>query len=102
MFLKVCQFCFTRSYIPDSKLETLYNGLPKNHQKQPDITSGSLVIDIMSANGDQDPPVLQRVFWALIEGGTATALLVAGGSDSLKALQVRYRALEIGTAYFGS
>ena len=56
----------------------------------------------MSANGDQDPPVLQRVFWALIEGGTATALLVAGGSDSLKALQVHYRALEIGTAYFGS
>ncbi|XP_063675063.1 uncharacterized transporter Mb0941-like [Bolinopsis microptera] len=49
--------------------------------------SGSLVIDIMSANGDQDPPALQRVFWALIEGGTATALLVAGGSDSLKALQ---------------
>ena len=42
----------------------------------------------MGANGDQDPPLLQRVFWALIEGATATALLVAGGSDSLTALQV--------------
>lgn len=49
--------------------------------------SGSLVIDIMSANGDEDPPVTQRVFWALVEGATATALLVAGGADSLKALQ---------------
>ena len=43
----------------------------------------------MSANGDEDPPVTQRVFWALVEGATATALLVAGGEDSLKALQVR-------------
>ena len=42
----------------------------------------------MGANGDQDPPLLQRVFWALIEGATATALLVAGGTDSLTALQV--------------
>ena len=36
----------------------------------------------------QEPPVLQRLFWALVEGGTATALLAAGGTDSLKALQV--------------
>ena len=42
----------------------------------------------MSANGDQDPPIPQRIFWALVEGATATALLVAGGSDALKALQV--------------
>jgi len=49
--------------------------------------SGSLVIDIMSANGDQEPPHAQRVFWALVEGGTATALLVAGGKDALGALQ---------------
>ena len=52
------------------------------------LSPGSLVIDIMSANGNQDPPVLQRVFWALVEGATATALLVAGGKDSLNALQV--------------
>ena len=44
----------------------------------------------MSANGDQDPPITQRVFWALVEGATATALLVAGESESLKALQVSF------------
>ena len=49
--------------------------------------SGSLVIDCLSANGRQDPPVIQRVFWALTEGATATALLQAGGTDSLSALQ---------------
>jgi len=49
--------------------------------------SGSLVIDCLSANGDPDPPVLQRVFWALTEGATATALLYVGGTDALKALQ---------------
>ena len=52
--------------------------------------TGSLVIDIMSANGDQEPPIPQRVFWALVEGATATALLVAGGKESLSALQVIY------------
>ncbi|KAJ7373553.1 hypothetical protein OS493_011155 [Desmophyllum pertusum] len=49
--------------------------------------SGSLVIDCLSANGDPDPPVPQRVFWALTEGATATALLYAGGADALQALQ---------------
>ena len=49
--------------------------------------SGSLVIDCLSANGDPDPPILQRVFWALTEGATATALLYAGGTKALTALQ---------------
>ena len=49
--------------------------------------SGSLVIDCLSANGDPEPPVLQRIFWALTEGATATALLYAGGKDALIALQ---------------
>ncbi len=50
--------------------------------------SGSLVIDCLSSNGDPDPPRIQRVFWALMEGATATALLVAGGPNGLAALQV--------------
>ena len=50
--------------------------------------SGSLVIDCLSSNGDPDPPRIQRVFWALTEGATATALLVSGGKDGLSALQV--------------
>ena len=49
--------------------------------------SGSLVIDCLSANGDPDPPVPQRVFWALTEGATATALLCVGETDALQALQ---------------
>lgn len=49
--------------------------------------SGSLVIDCLSANGSHDPPVIQRVFWAVTEGACATGLLVAGGKDALTALQ---------------
>ncbi|XP_001640384.2 glycine betaine transporter 1 [Nematostella vectensis] len=49
--------------------------------------SGSLVIDSLSANGHPDPPVLQRVFWALTEGACATGLLWTGGSKALSALQ---------------
>ena len=49
--------------------------------------SGSLVIDCLSANGDPDPPILQRVFWAFTEGACATALLYAGGAKALTALQ---------------
>lgn len=48
--------------------------------------SGSLVIDCLSANGSPDPPVIQRVFWALTEGATATALLTAGGKDAIDAV----------------
>ena len=49
--------------------------------------SGSLVIDCLSANGHPDPPLMQRIFWALTEGATATALLKAGGTKALTALQ---------------
>ena len=49
--------------------------------------SGSLVIDCLSSNGHPDPPILQRVFWALTEGAAATALLVAGGDKALTALR---------------
>jgi choline/glycine/proline betaine transport protein len=46
--------------------------------------SGSLVIDMLTAGGELDPPRVQRVFWAVLEGVVAAILLVAGG---LKALQ---------------
>lgn len=49
--------------------------------------SGSLVIDCLSANGSHNPPVIQRIFWAVTEGACATGLLVAGGTDALLALQ---------------
>jgi BCCT family betaine/carnitine transporter len=46
--------------------------------------SGSLVIDSITAGGKVDAPKPQRVFWAIIEGAIAVALLLGGG---LKALQ---------------
>jgi len=49
--------------------------------------SGSLVIDIIAANGTREPPVAQKIFWAVSEGAAATALLMAGKRDSLTALK---------------
>jgi choline/glycine/proline betaine transport protein len=46
--------------------------------------SGSLVIDMITAGGNTNPPVAQRVFWAVTEGVVAAALLVAGGLSALQ------------------
>ncbi|MFC0269519.1 BCCT family transporter [Kushneria aurantia] len=47
--------------------------------------SGSLVIDSITAGGKVDAPKPQRVFWALIEGAIAIALLLGGGLTALQA-----------------
>ncbi|MGM8850214.1 BCCT family transporter [Salinicola sp. V024] len=47
--------------------------------------SGSLVIDSITAGGKVDAPTPQRVFWALIEGAIAIALLLGGGLAALQA-----------------
>ena len=49
--------------------------------------SGSLVIDAITAGGKVDAPVVQRVFWATVEGVIAAVLLFGGGGDALGALQ---------------
>ena len=49
--------------------------------------SGSLVIDSITAGGKLDAPVVQRVFWAVVEGSVAISLLYVGGADALNALQ---------------
>ncbi len=49
--------------------------------------SGSLVIDILTSDGDLDPPKGQRVFWAISEGAVAGVLLWVGGEEALSALQ---------------
>ncbi|UQA91917.1 BCCT family transporter [Streptomyces halobius] len=49
--------------------------------------SGSYVVDMLASGGDPNPPVWSRVFWAVLEGAVAIALIVAGGSESLGALQ---------------
>ena len=49
--------------------------------------SGALVINGLSANGDFDTSALQRAFWAIMEGMTATALIAAGGTTGITAVQ---------------
>jgi len=54
--------------------------------------SGSLVDDMVTANGLPEPPLLQRWFWATTEGLAATALMYSGRftgqqDTGLKALQ---------------
>ncbi|MBD1577775.1 MULTISPECIES: BCCT family transporter [Vibrio] len=49
--------------------------------------SGSLVIDSITAGGKIDSPVPQRIFWAVVQGAVAMALLWVGGSDAIGALQ---------------
>lgn len=46
--------------------------------------SGSLVIDIITSGGENDPPIWQRIFWALMAGTVAAVLLVAGGLAALQ------------------
>lgn len=50
--------------------------------------SGSLVIDTLASGGKQEPPVWQRIFWAVIEGVVAATLLLAGGVDALHTMTI--------------
>lgn len=47
--------------------------------------SGSLVIDTITAGGKLDAPVVQRVFWCVLEGLVAIALLLGGGLAAAQA-----------------
>jgi len=46
--------------------------------------SGALVIDMITNGGAQDPPVWQRIFWAVCAGLVAAVLLVSGGLQALQ------------------
>ena len=50
--------------------------------------SGSLVIDSITSGGKLDAPVGQRIFWALIEGFVAIALLLGGGLTAMQTASV--------------
>ncbi|MGB3223475.1 MAG: BCCT family transporter [Desulforhopalus sp.] len=50
--------------------------------------SGSLVIDTIAAGGKIDAPKPQRVFWGVVEGAIAIALLLGGGLAALQAVAV--------------
>ena len=50
--------------------------------------SGSLVIDSITSGGKVNAPTSQRIFWAIIEGAIAIALLLGGGLAALQAMAV--------------
>ena len=50
--------------------------------------SGSLVIDTITAGGKMDAPVAQRIFWCVLEGLVAIALLLGGGLAALQGAAV--------------
>ncbi len=50
--------------------------------------SGSLVIDIITADGGPEAPKFQRFFWAVTEGLIAAVLLVVGGLTALQTASI--------------
>ena len=50
--------------------------------------SGSLVVDNLTSGGKLESPVPQRVFWAIIEGVVAAALLLGGGLQALQTASI--------------
>ena len=50
--------------------------------------SGSLVVDHLTSGGKLDSPVPQRIFWALVEGLCAAALLLGGGLVALQSASI--------------
>jgi len=56
--------------------------------------SASYVVDIMAANGTEEPPLSQKIFWAFTEGAAACALL-ASSSDTNQAALNAVKAIPI-------
>jgi len=50
--------------------------------------SASLVIDIITAGGNTNPPTVQRIFWATTEGLVAIVLLIGGGLIALQTVSI--------------
>lgn len=50
--------------------------------------SGSYVDDLVSAMGYENPPVLQKVYWACTEGALAQALVTKGGLRVVQAVSI--------------
>jgi choline/glycine/proline betaine transport protein len=46
--------------------------------------AGALVIAMITSRGDEEPVLWLRVFWALVCGGVAACLLLAGGLDAVQ------------------
>jgi choline/glycine/proline betaine transport protein len=50
--------------------------------------SGSFVVDMLTSGGDPNPPIWQRVFWAVSEGVIAAVLLLGGGLVALQSAAI--------------
>ena len=50
--------------------------------------SGSLVVDHLTSGGKLDSPVPQRIFWGVMEGVCAAALLMGGGLAALQSASI--------------
>lgn len=50
--------------------------------------SASLVVDMLTAGGQTNPPKIQRLFWVTSEGVMAAVLLAAGGLSALQAAAI--------------
>jgi choline/glycine/proline betaine transport protein len=50
--------------------------------------AGALVVSMITSKGDEEPPLWLRVFWALVCGGVAGGLLLAGGLEAVQAAAV--------------
>jgi len=46
--------------------------------------SGSMVVDTLTSGGRHDAPKVQKIFWAAMEGATASVLLLYGGLTALQ------------------
>jgi choline/glycine/proline betaine transport protein len=71
-------------YLPASTLLAWITGLLVTVYFVTASDAGALVIAMITANGDEEPALWLRIFWALTCGGIAACLLLAGG---LKAVQ---------------
>jgi choline/glycine/proline betaine transport protein len=50
--------------------------------------SGSMVVDTLTSGGRHDAPKFQKIFWAFMEGGTASVLLAYGGLSALQSATI--------------
>lgn len=50
--------------------------------------AGALVVSMITSNGDEEPPLWLRVFWALACGGVAAGLLLAGGLEAVQSAAI--------------
>lgn len=49
--------------------------------------SGSLVVCSLTSSGKSNPPKVQRIFWAVVEGAIALSVLLIGGEAALTTIQ---------------